>query len=294
MIVDIKKRALKQLLTGVCLLLTIHTSAQVWGIEAFGGIANYQGDLQEKKYTIQGAGFALGLGASYAFNPHLSLRAILSYGKVSADDKRNSDPQLVNRNLNFTSNIMELSFVGQLHLFNSFKSRINPYVMAGIAVFRHNPYTFDTLGAKYFLQPLGTEGQGLSRYPDKQPYGLTQFAIPFGAGIKFTVNEAISIGWEIGARKTFTDYLDDVSGRYADRGALLSGRGPKAVELAFRTGEIKSGADYPTEGTIRGGSRYDDWYYFSGITITYRFMPYNELTFNGKPPSSTECPKKIF
>ncbi len=294
MIVDIKNRALKHLLTGICLLLTFHTSAQVWGIEAFGGMSNYQGDLQEKKFTAQGAGFAFGLGASYAFNPRLSLRAMFSYGKISADDKKNSDPQLINRNLNFTSGIAELSVVGQLHLFNSYRSRINPYLMAGLAVFRHNPYTFDTLGSKYFLQPLGTEGQGLARYPDKQIYGLTQFAIPFGVGIKFAVTEAISIGWEIGARKTFTDYIDDVSGRYADRAALLAGRGPKAVELAFRTGEIKSGAIYPREGTIRGGSKYDDWYYFSGITITYRFVPYNELTFNGKPPSSTECPKSVF
>ena len=257
-------------------------------------MANYQGDLQEKRYTLQGSRVALGLGASYAFNPRLSMRALVRYGKIAANDKNNSDPLLVNRNLNFTNTITELSVVGQLHLFNSYKSRINPYVTAGVAVFRHNPYTYDTLGTKYFLKPLGTEGQGLSRYPDKQPYGLTQFSVPFGVGIKFAVTEAITIGWEIGARKTFTDYLDDVSGRYADRATLLSARGPKAVELAFRTGEIKSGAVYPTEGTIRGGARYDDWYYFSGVTLTYRFMPYNELTFNGKPPSSTECPKKVF
>ncbi len=163
---------------------------------------------------------------------------MLSYGKISADDKNNTEPSLIARNLNFTSAITELSVVGQLYLFNSYKSRINPYVMAGIAVFRHNPYTFDAQGEKFFLKPLGTEGQGLSRYPDKSPYSLTQFAFPFGGGIKFAVTEAISIGWEIGARKTFTDYLDDVSGTYADQAALLAGRGPKAVELAFRTPEI--------------------------------------------------------
>jgi opacity protein-like surface antigen len=285
---------LKHLLTGICLLFSSYSFSQIWGIEAFGGFANYQGDLQEKKYTLEGARFAFGLGASYAINPHVSVRAMLSYGKISADDKNNTEPGLIARNLNFTSAITELSVVGQLYLFNSYKSRINPYVMAGIAVFRHNPYTFDAQGEKFFLKPLGTEGQGLSRYPDKSPYGLTQFAFPFGGGIKFAVTEAISIGWEIGARKTFTDYLDDVSGTYADQAALLAGRGPKAVELAFRTPEISPGTAYPTENAIRGGARYDDWFYFSGITITYRFIPYNELTYNGKPPSSTECPKRVF
>lgn len=293
--VEVKNGALKKILTGACLLLTLNTIAQSWGVEAFVGMSNYQGDLQEKKYTFNQSRLAFGLGLSYAIDNHFVIRGALATGKIAADDKKNTDPQLINRNLNFQSQIVDFSLVGQFHLFNLYKSRINPYLLAGLAVYRHNPYTFDTLGTKYFLKPLGTEGQGLSRYPDKAPYSLTQFAIPFGGGIRFAVTEALSISWEISARKTFTDYLDDVSGRYADRATLLSGRGAKAVELAFRTPEIKSGVTpYPAEGTIRGGSKYKDWYYFSGITITYRLVPYNELTFNGKKGANTGCPKSVY
>jgi hypothetical protein len=153
------------------------------------------------------------------------------------------------------------------HILNTEYSRINPYLMAGISLFRFNPYTTDTLGSKYFLKPLSTEGQGLSMYPERKNYSLLQFAIPFGAGVKFTVTESISIAWEIGLRKTFTDHLDDVSTTYVDAAALLAERGPKAVELAYRGGEVKTGNPvYPVDGTVRGGQDFKDWYYFSGIT----------------------------
>lgn len=245
--------------------------------------------------TFESSRLAVGIGASYMLTNRLSARAMFTWGKIAADDKNNTDPQLVQRNLNFTSSLTEFSLVGQLHLFKTLESRINPYLMGGLAVFHYNPYTFDTLGNKYYLKPLSTEGQGLSRYPDRNPYSLTQFSLPFGAGIKFAVTEALSIGWEIGGRKTFTDYLDDVSTTYADYNALLSARGPKAVELAFRTGELKTGpVPYPSENTIRGGAKYKDWYYYSGLTITYRLVPYSALTYNGKKGANTACPKPVF
>jgi opacity protein-like surface antigen len=285
----------KNILSLLFVLLSLHGFSQRFAWELFAGTANYQGDLQEKRLTFESSRFAAGVGASYMLTDRLSGRAMFSWGKISADDKNNTDPMLVDRNLNFTSSIFELSMVGQLHLFKTLDSRFNPYLMGGIAVFHFDPYTFDTLGTKYYLKPLSTEGQGLSRYPDKTPYSLTQISLPFGAGIKFSVTEALSIGWEIGARKTFTDYLDDVSGRYADFNTLLTAKGPKAVELAYRSGELKTGGSpYPVEGTIRGGSKYKDWYYYSGLTVTYRLIPYSELTYNGKKGATTECPKSVY
>jgi hypothetical protein len=41
-------------------------------------------------------------------------------------------------------------------------------------------------------------------------------AIPFGIGAKMNVSKKVGIGLEWGPRKTFTDYLDDVSGTYPD------------------------------------------------------------------------------
>jgi opacity protein-like surface antigen len=276
------------------LVLSYNGFSQKLALEFFGGGANYQGDLQEKSLTFEGSRYALGIGASYMLTDRLSARSMLTWSKISADDKNNSDPMLVERNLNFTNSVVEFNLVGQMHLFRTLEGRINPYVMAGVAIFSHNPYTFDALGTKYYLKPLSTEGQGLVQYPDVKEYKLTQFAIPFGGGVKFKVTERISLGWEIGARKTFTDYLDDVSGRYVDRTTLQAERGQKSVELAFRTPEIKAGTPYPDDQTIRGGAKQDDWYYYSGLTITYRFIPRSELTFNGKKASPTACPRPVY
>jgi hypothetical protein len=72
----------------------------------------------------------------------------------------------------------------------------------------------------------------------------------------------------MGVRKTFTDYIDDVSTTYIDRDVLLAARGERAVQMAFRGDEIKSDLTYPPANTIRGGSKYKDWYYFSGFTLS--------------------------
>ncbi len=56
------------------------------------------------------------------------------------------------------------------------------YVFGGVALFHFDPYVMDS-GEKVFLKPLSTEGQGLAEYPDRKAYSLTQFTLPFGAGV---------------------------------------------------------------------------------------------------------------
>jgi len=123
---------------------------------------------------------------------------------------------------------------------------------------------------------LSTEGQGI--YPESKPYSLIQPAIPFGGGFKFSVNENIHIGLEIGYRKLFTDYLDDVSTNYADYNDLLTAKGLVAVEMAFREDEIPgSNAVYPTKGTQRGNAKQKDIYFFTGINLSFRLGKISQL-----------------
>ncbi|HYE56023.1 MAG TPA: DUF6089 family protein, partial [Chitinophagaceae bacterium] len=143
-------------------------------------------------------------------------------------------------------------------------------------------------GARHFLQPLGTEGQGLAEYPDRKPYKRTQFAIPFGAGLRVRVSDKVTLAYEFGLRKTFTDYLDDVSTTYVDPAILATTRGPKAVELSYRGDELRNGnPNYPADGTMRGGAESKDWYYFSGISVTIGIG--NALLGGGR--GRIECPK---
>lgn len=271
-----------------CLLLPLSALSQSrWHLSLMGGASNYSGDLQTKNFTLDQSNGAFGLGVLYDLTPQLALRAGFNYGKIAADDKKNP-PALQQRNLNFTSKITELNLLMEFRPWDLEIRRFSPYLFTGLALYHFNPYTYDSSGNKYFLQPLGTEGQGLAAYPERKLYKLTQLSIPLGAGIRFKVNDRVSLGYEAGFRKTFTDYLDDVSTRYADPSLLLQYRGAKAVELAYRGGELKSGdPNYPVPGTIRGSSNHKDWYYFQGITVTIALGQVNPFHRRG---SSLACP----
>jgi opacity protein-like surface antigen len=262
--------------------------AQRWHVTAFGGIANYQGDLQEKRITTNQSHGAFAVGLQYDFTPHLSAKAGFAYAKVTGDDKQNKDPLLVARNLNFASQILEGNLLAEYRFFDLDKKRFTPYVFAGLGVFGFDPYTRDTLGQKFYLQPYTTEGKSYSR---------VQLSLPFGAGIKLRVNDRMTLGYEIGMRVTSTDYLDDLSTVYVDRDQLLAAKGPKAVELAYRGGELKDGNPaYPEAGTIRGRPDAKDWYYLQGITLTYRLDKFLSGSRSGREGNGRQldCPKGVY
>lgn len=263
-------------------------------VTLFGGFSNYQGDLKDKAFTLDESNGAFGVGIRYDITSHLALRSSINYGRIKADDKLNR-PSLQFRNLSFQSKVLELNLLGEYTIFDLNQKRFSPYVFGGIAAFRFNPYAHDSAGTKFFLRPLSTEGQGLSSHPDRKPYRLTQFAVPFGAGVKYRINENAVLGYELGLRKTFTDYLDDVSKTYVDPAVLLAERGPKAVEMSYRGGELRSGNPaYPADGSIRGGSSLKDWYYFTGITLSIAINNGNN-SFSGSRNrrSKTDCPKVL-
>jgi hypothetical protein len=159
--------------------------------------------------------------------------------------------------------------VGEYYLFNLYERRFSPYGFIGLGVFHFDPYSYDSTGRKVFLKPLSTEGQGI--YPNKKEYSLWQPTIPFGGGVKFAITENLRIGIEIGLRKLFTDYLDDVSTSFPDFNDLLAARGQTAVDFSYRGDEVPGGAAaFPTKETQRGGAEQKDIYYFTGLNISFR------------------------
>src|SRR5690606_26008907 len=154
----------------------------------------------------------------------LYLRANVTVGKVNGDDKVSG--LYLNRNLSFSSPVTDIHLGLEYDLLNSYERSVVPFVFGGISVFRFNPSTVDITVVKVFLQPLGTEGQGY--YLGREKYDLTSFAIPFGAGAKLSLSENIKVRFEVGFRKTMTDYIDDLSTTYADQSELLLNNGPRA------------------------------------------------------------------
>ena len=275
----------------LCLAIPCIVHAQKFHVDLFGGFSNYQGDLQEKRFTTAQAKGAVGVGIRYDLSNHFSVRTNLTYAAIGANDKYNALSDLRARNLNFTTKITEGNLLLDYNILNLNYHKLTPYVFGGVAVFHFNPYTNDSLGNKTYLRPLSTEGEGLAAYPNRKQYQLTQFAIPFGAGIRWKFTENIILSYEFGLRKTFTDYLDDVSTTYIDQNTLAAAKGATAVELAYRGDELKNGSTYPAEGIIRGGSKYKDWYYFSGVTISIGIGKMRG--FHGSDNGRTDCPKPV-
>lgn len=260
---------MKQLLFLSVLFLPFFSGAQQRvQLNLFGGFSNYQGDLQGKPFTLEQSDAAFGAGLSYYLTDHFLLRAGFVTGKVKASDKFNK-PSLMVRNLDFQTRISEGNLMLEYDLFDMSEKKFSPYGFAGLAVYHFNPYTFDSSGAKILLQPLSTEGQGLSQYPDRKAYKLTQFATLIGGGLKLRLSDNVLIAYEVGLRVLSTDYLDDVSATYVDEATLLAAKGPKAVELAYRGDELKNNSSgYPANGTRRGSPKLKDWYYFHGISLS--------------------------
>ena len=205
-------------------------------------------------------------GLVYRYNVHsrLSLRVNFMYAKVSADDAASSELVLQQRNLNFSSTIYELAAGVEFNYFpfqlGHDRYRGTAYILAEIGVFRMNPKT-NYNGAEIELRPLGTEGQGTS-LNKKGYYSLTQLCIPIGVGAKLSLGDRFGLNFEIGIRKTFTDYLDDVgSNSYVDADALAAESGPLSAELSNKSGSVFGN---------RGNASTKDWYLFSGAMLTFR------------------------
>ena len=262
-------------------------------ISLFTGLMNYQGDLNPSSFKFSHSNFTGGIIFRKPISPLLTIRAGVNIGTITASDQWNRD-YLQQRNLNFTTTVKEAYAGLELNVFDLSTKRFTPYVYGGIAVFHFNPWTRDRAGAKTYLKPLSTEGQGLPQYPAQQPYQLTQLAIPFGGGLKFAINEDLAIGIEFSQRKTFTDYLDDVSSIYVDRSVLLQAKGAKAVELAFRESEIPTGRQqFPAHGDQRGTPSEMDWYYFFGVTMEFKLQSLGGLFRNNRSVPSQRCPTRF-
>ncbi len=252
-----------------------------------GGLMNYQGDLQARRFTFEQSHPYFGIGAYYELSEKLFIRTSIINGKLSADDKISKLNS--NRNLSFSSPVIEFQLGLEYDLLNSNVHTITPYIYAALAGFHFNPSAVDARGNKVYLQPLGTEGQG---FGGRKKYSLTELAIPFGGGIKIAVNDDVFIRFDFGLRKLFTDYLDDVSTVYIDKNDLLANNGQQAVDLAFRAAEINPALQYPVQGAVRGNPKSKDFYYTGCVAISFRINCQYER--GGKGKGKLGCPVNIY
>ncbi len=180
------------------------------------GLMNYSGDL------VRGFSFstsAIGGTAFYRmnFSEIFTLRLGLTIGSVRGSEIP-IDAFAVQRSQSFNANLTELSAVFEYHFldFKSADSPVNysPYLMGGIGVMSYDAPTNETVG----------------QY---------QIVFPMGVGFKYLFKKKYTLGIEVGARKTFFDYIDGISD-----------------------------ADQTIKDYQYGNPKDDDWYFFSGLSFS--------------------------
>jgi hypothetical protein len=299
----------------------INTHAQLPRME-FGltyGLSNFLGDLGGNSgkggYFLKDAQMSLtktltGAYAAYRPSELINIQLAFNAGRVGgADSLIRSQGGLEEarriRNQHFRSNINELYLAVELFptVFfeydpNDVYHHIHPYFLFGLGVFNYNPqaqYIKDDGTAQWVdLRPLRTEGQGMPNYPDRKEYGKTSIHIPHGIGIKYFVNRSLGFALEMVLRKTFTDYIDDVSTTYIRKEDFESyfGAGSEQAKIAFQMSNkaaFANGGNYVLgygPGSQRGNTA-NDTYFSLNLRVSYRI---GGLKWYGQKNGALECP----
>jgi len=204
----------------VFVLFPVAVQAQF--LEFGGGLGSmyYTGDISS---TPQFSQTRLAGTAIYRMNLSqiVSFKLALTGGQISANDGHPRDALARERNYSFKQNLLEFSSVFEYHFLNyrpdDYRSKWAPYAFLGFGVLR-------------ILNPI----------PGYKDYKATQPVIPMGAGVKYVLSKRLTLSGEIGARKTFFDYLDGISDG----------------DIHIKNYQFGNPVD-------------KDWYFFTGISLTY-------------------------
>lgn len=261
---------LRLLLVIILLSSNYFSSAQTWELGGFLGGAGYMGDINPvKAYELTDP--AVGVQVKRNFDGYWSAKLNFMLGNVRASDAESSNSFQIERNLDFYSPISELSMQIEFNLFRYMvganfdyeNKKFSPYLFAGIASFAYNPLTKFN-GQDVPLRLVQTENIA---------YKKSAISVPYGAGVKYNITGKWTLLAEIGYRTAFTDYLDDISGRYIDFNVVT----PESQLTRFLAD--RSPSQIGTPGKQRGDFRPRDTYMFAGVGLTYTFIPIKCPTF---------------
>jgi hypothetical protein len=193
------------------------------------------------------------------------------------------------RGLSFHSGNFEVSGIAAINLFengNRYYRRptLNIYGFTGIGFLYFNPKA-DYKGKSYALEPLHTEGVSYSRMVP---------VIPLGLGIRLKTGPNTNIVLEGGYRKTFTDYLDDVSTKYvapssSDPIAAYFQNPNNPAYNPAATGNINAFK----AGSKRGNPNATDSYFLLNVKVEY-YLPMNPNGRRGNGLISTGKRKSMY
>jgi hypothetical protein len=276
-----------------------YTAAVVFSLAVFFSVTS----LRAQNAVVQEGEFGIGVGAGHYFGDlntraklnvpkiaataffrknfgnYIALRIGASFAQLGYSDQYNGHNKYMNaRNLSFNTKIWELSLQGDFNFFRFMPGEpeysFTPYITFGAGVFNYDPYAYFR-DRKIFLRPLGTEGQGSTLYADRKPYSSMAICIPFGGGIKYSLNERVNIAFEVLHRFTNTDYLDDVSTTYVNPSIFAPNPdgSPSDGQLLYdRSYEL--GEPIGLINRQRGNSKQKDQFVTAMFHVTFNLQSY--------------------
>jgi hypothetical protein len=253
------------------------------------GLGHYFGDLNTRA-ALNRPKFSGGIFFIKQFNNYIGLRISGDYAFLGYSDIYSKNETQKRRNLSFNSNIWELSVSGYFNFFRFIPGvegyKFTPYLSLGAGVFSYDPYAYLD-GNKYYLRPLGTEGQGSSLYPDRKQYSTMALCIPLIVGLKYSINENMNVFAEIGYRFTNTDYLDDVSTTYAGPEAFPAGAdGLPTVAFLLQDRSYETGTPIGIKDRQRGNSQQKDAYALFHVGVSFNLTSYKCPKVPSSPSNS--------
>ena len=173
--------------------------------------------------------FGGGVFIRHNLNKRWAFRGNFIIGTLYSDDANSTHKYQETRDLSFNTPVIEV--VAQAE-FNFLKYK---------------------LGAKRyssFYTPYLASGIGFLMVSNSiKPY---QLVLPISFGIKLAVTKRLEIGIEWSFRKTFTDHMDDLSGKEYNVSSMQTKNKSKYKQLAVLYNK--------------------DWYSYAGLFITYKFF----------------------
>ncbi|WP_338763725.1 DUF6089 family protein [Bernardetia sp. ABR2-2B] len=170
-------------------ILSVASQAQDIEFGFGAGVANYTGDISPS-YKLKNVRPAGEFFFRYNPSPSFALRFGAMVGVIKADESDSENLFFQRRAAKFVATIYEVS--GRMEYnFRDYRAmselnRLSPYVFLGGSV------AHIAVNSNYF---------------DNQPNAL-EIGLPIGVGLKYMLAHSYNLGFEFGARPTFTDAID--------------------------------------------------------------------------------------
>lgn len=249
------------LLLAMSFLMNVKVDAQIIEVGATGGLSYYIGDINPKKHFSQNE---LGLGAVVRYYQNFRWAFRFQYSNMNLTSSDAMSAFRPERNLSFNSTINDFALLAEFNFFDywtgSNRNYITPYIFAGISYFTYNT-SMPEMTEDTAFDPSGDFFSN-EEY-ESIPRG-SNFSIPFGIGLKYSLFKRVGVALEWRMHKTFTDEIDKIIDNYS-----------------YEIVTDQSGTEKTVYRKEPVGYKCD-WFSMLSLSVTYRFnLPRKDACYSG-------------